>query len=880
MSSTEQWSNLIKNPYEAGDDNDVEIPDNVMDLLNSRSNSNGLGSSGYGGHEYPLPDENFESFNPIMNVNIEDFLTKELKDLDIPVLPKDELSKLDLDMFPGAEIDWNVVNDNDNDASAGENGNGGAGAPSITPRKLMPGGGGMRANHKKQASGTAIFGFTQHNKSLSIGSMTVNMDDKKQAFLQQQQEKILQSQEASQPADMEMSETIMQQQKELQLALQRQKEMNEKLENQLRMNKMQQEQLQRALEAQQLSLPQVPTIPDSTPARPQTSIIITSNGKNGKYQFPPPSSESSSQQRTTDTAKQDEPHNKDSNKLYPVQNGNGLLSPYSRASVNGSPQRRRQQNYEGVEEHRNHLAPPMNFSISSTSTVGNSTDQLLKMSKYFEELTENQNQDQVSSNGFGYNKKTSSRPPITPQDQVYDNPKTPSMHCNYKNSSTSYDGLETSDDMNSNSNNNNSLKPSGSNKHFARDSTISTASTIPMQCEDDQDSDHMQHAPSLGLGITLNSRVQLKKPPQLQVMPMIPGSSETTPLKQKQSPQNQFTGQLNQENNMPVKHAFQHTPTKKLIFDKTVTTSLRPDARNGHHLASSGNTGVGVISRDEKDEPECEFVQAQTPSPILRSQERFECITESPVHFQYNQFDLGLMGSLGHMGSLGPPGSAASHNQSAMSLNGSPVVSGGRNGKRYGMLPREEIDKYILELGPKQFQCKFKDCQKHFNRRYNARTHIQTHLCDRPYKCDFAGCHKAFVRNHDLLRHKKSHLEKGHSCAGCGKKFHSEDSLAKHQERKGHVGTIDDDDDDEQQEQQEQEDNDRDNDNSFDYYGHVDATASALSSPTRQTGSQVRKPVSPKKMPNVIRENIQRGHNVAALRMQEQLTYNQSSTGH
>ena len=853
MSSTEQWSNLIKNPYDVVDGNNGEISENMMDLLNSRNNSNNLGSV-YGGQDYPLPDEAFENFNPVMDINIEEFLTKELRDLDIPVLPKDELSKLDLEMFPGNGLDWNVVNDND--ASVGV-GNVNTEIPSITPRKLMPGGG-AAGNHKKKPSGTAIFGFAQHNKSLSIGSMTINLDEKKQAFLQQEQQKLLQAQQASQPAEIKMSETIMQQQKELQLALQRQKEMNEKLEDQLRMNKLQQEQLQRALEAQQMTLNQVSSIPTTTPVRPETSIIITSNGKNGKYQFPPPSSDDSSQQRQMgERTKLDESPNKDVNKVYGVGAGNGLLSPFSRASVNGSPHRRRQHNYDGVENGNNRLAPPMNFSISSTSTVGNNTEQLLKMSKYFQELTDNQSRG--PSNCAVYNKKSSNRPPITPQDQIYDNPKTPSMNCNYKHTTRSDDGLETASSIDSNINNKNSHQ----NKHFARDSTISTASTIPMQSEDDHESEQTQQQPSLGLGITLNSRVQLKKPPQLQIMPMIPGSSETTPLKQKQSPDRQFSNKLNSEN-MPVKHSFQHTPTKKLIFDKTVTTSLRPDDRKGQNarniiLASrdgeedmkSGR--LTNMNNGNNDEPECEFVQAQTPSPILRSQERFDCIAESPVHFPYNQHnhvDLGL----------GP-----NHNGIGLNtnLNTSPMVSGGRNGKRYGMLPREQIDKYILEIGPKQFQCKFKDCQKRFNRRYNARTHIQTHLCDRPYKCDFPGCQKAFVRNHDLLRHKKSHLEKGYSCAGCGKKFHSEDSLVKHQERKSHEGRLD------EEDLCNQEQN-----HDLDYYDHLD------SSPIRLNGgNQIRKPVSPKKVPNVIRENIQRGHTTAALRVQEQLTYNQTTTG-
>ena len=863
MNNTEQWTSLIKTPYDIDGDNNDGSPENMHSMLSSRNTNNSINPPGstdsgsgsdFQSKEYPLPDDNFENFNPMMDINIEDFLTKELKDLDIPMLPKNELSKLDLDMFPNSDLSWNVVNDNDTLANSG-NINGTNDNSGITPRKLMPGQN-QNGYHRKQPSGTAIFGFSQHNKSLSIGAMTINVDETKKAMMQRQQ------QESEQP-DIKMNETLMQQQRELQMALQRQKEMNEKLEEQLRMNKLQQEQLQRALEAQQMTLEQVSSIPaNATPVRPDTSIIVTSNGKNGKYQFPPRDPVNPSANRPIDKSKpnmeyEDKNNNGNGGRSSRNNNngaaGNGLLSPFSRASINGSPHRRRNHNYDNIEPGNNNLTLPINFSISSTSTVGNSSEQMLKMSKYFRELTDDGKQ--RSSSLSSSNNKSSSRSPITPQDQIYDNPKTPSLRCNHTQTCRSDDGTinpknnNTDTGMNENidtgsSSSNNHASHSSSNinqrrgKHAARDSTVSTASTIPMQGDDDQCSQtyspqqpHLQQS-SVGLGLTLDSRLQLKKPPQLQMLPTIPGSSETTPLKSKQSPQRPSQYQTN---NMPVKHSFQHTPTKELIFNNAPNISLQPENNRRH----SQTLGSGLSQQQQQmddDEPEFKFVQAQTPSPILRSQERFDCIAESPVHLQYH------------------------HNNQLGIGSSSPAASGGRNGKRYGMLPREEIDKYILELGPKQFQCKFKDCQKMFNRRYNARTHIQTHLCDRPYKCDYPGCQKAFVRNHDLLRHKKSHLDKMYSCGGCDKRFHSEDALTKHQERKGHEGKY-----------IAGEDEEEDDDAGYDYGYMSEGPAHILSSPVR--GNQIRKPVSPKKVPNTIRENIQRDHTGAALRMQEQLNY-------
>ena len=748
MSSTDQWSNLIKNPYEIDTD-----ADEMINLFDGRSESNSNSHEIRYDNQPPLPDDHFENFSPNMDINIEDFLTKELKDLDIPVLSKDDLPKLDLEMFSNS-LDWNSINDNARSnqfMSANEN--------SITPRKLIP-------SHKKQPSGTAIFGFTSHNKALSIGSKTINVEDLKQAYP---------------PAEMRVNEAIIRQQMELQLALERQKEMNQKLEEQLRMNKLQQEQLQRALEAQQLTIKQS-SVAATTPLRKNHNIIITSNGKNGNYQFPPPSEEklitSNSKNSKGQSSSKDSTGQQNSNSPSDY-GGSGLLSPLSRASINGSPHRRRQPTGNVTDNSKPNFSVnangklPGNFSISSTSTIGN-TDQFERMSKYFEELT------QTGTSSFP---KLSSRSPITPQDQIYDNPKTPSLRSAMSASSTK-DGP----------------------KHFARDSTVSTASTIPMLNEDDDGSspgrlsnERSQYKSTLGLGIRNNGKndkessgtnsenvsgFQLKKPPHLQMMPTIPGSSETTPLK-KPPPFN-----------MPVKHSFQHTPTKELIF--TNTTSLQPVPLIYHEQ----NKPTSSFRKLSVEEPECEFVQAQTPSPILRSQERFDSFNgprdfgSSPVY----QF-------------------------------GSPIhlSEGGRAGKRSNMLPREEIDKYIIELGPKSFQCKFKDCEKFFNRRYNARTHIQTHLCDRPYRCDFDGCQKAFVRNHDLLRHKKSHFEKSHSCS-CGKKFKSEDLLIKHKDKKGCTSL-------------------------------------------HNAGNQIRKPISPKKITNTVRDNLERDHNAATLRMQHQLTY-------
>lgn len=99
--------------------------------------------------------------------------------------------------------------------------------------------------------------------------------------------------------------------------------------------------------------------------------------------------------------------------------------------------------------------------------------------------------------------------------------------------------------------------------------------------------------------------------------------------------------------------------------------------------------------------------------------------------------------------------------------------------KKTSLLPPGELDKYWE--GPdenKAFTCTFANCGKKFTRRYNVRSHIQTHLSDRPFICNF--CPKSFVRQHDLNRHVKSHMVSSHCKCKCGREFTRVEGYRKH----------------------------------------------------------------------------------------------------
>lgn len=99
--------------------------------------------------------------------------------------------------------------------------------------------------------------------------------------------------------------------------------------------------------------------------------------------------------------------------------------------------------------------------------------------------------------------------------------------------------------------------------------------------------------------------------------------------------------------------------------------------------------------------------------------------------------------------------------------------------KKTSLLPPGELDRYWE--GPdenKIFTCTYEGCGKKFTRRYNVRSHIQTHLSDRPFTCSY--CPKSFVRQHDLNRHVKSHLVAKHCRCKCGKEFTRVEGYKRH----------------------------------------------------------------------------------------------------
>lgn len=89
-----------------------------------------------------------------------------------------------------------------------------------------------------------------------------------------------------------------------------------------------------------------------------------------------------------------------------------------------------------------------------------------------------------------------------------------------------------------------------------------------------------------------------------------------------------------------------------------------------------------------------------------------------------------------------------------------------------------------------EFKCEY--CSNVYTKRYNLKSHLLTHMVDRPFKCEVCGT--GFIRHSDYRRHTSTHTgEKRHFCSGvlksgdrwgCGKSFLRADILSNHHKSK------------------------------------------------------------------------------------------------
>jgi len=70
-------------------------------------------------------------------------------------------------------------------------------------------------------------------------------------------------------------------------------------------------------------------------------------------------------------------------------------------------------------------------------------------------------------------------------------------------------------------------------------------------------------------------------------------------------------------------------------------------------------------------------------------------------------------------------------------------------------------------------------CQKEFLKYYQMKSHLRTHMTEKPFKCEY--CTRAFCRKHDLARHVRIHTgDTPYICSNCFKGFARSDACTRH----------------------------------------------------------------------------------------------------
>ncbi|CCH58194.1 hypothetical protein TBLA_0A03960 [Henningerozyma blattae CBS 6284] len=712
--------------------------------------------------QYHSYDTNYYQFD--------DLISKELNDLDIPLpitMLKDNSNHNDQKLLPSMiefdndpsllnhninendlipDLDWNQLQLDVLDDSNFQSINN-------ATDSLLNSSHQRKKSHKRGPSGTAIFGFTNHNKTLSISSLAntfpknpytpIDLKDNNlptghSPFWNIPQHSINIDQNSNISSKLSgslknsdinesMTHSLIKQQENLLLALEKQKKLNKKLEQQLLENRLEQQKLETVFKtsydksventlnnhttgiSEQDTLKLNSRENDSTPLRPTSispsrrivtsnpddAIIVTTDSKTGKYQFPPP------------------------NMVSPP--------PMTNTLYNGSPAKR------GVQKSRSNMDnsyhSPIPFSLKYPNSIYSSSDMKDWKEEDYSEL----------SNSFkNTNNKLQSEDPIAKEELD-------SFNYQQQQQLQLQSSIELSEKQDSLPNLKFFNKNDPSTGHYKNTSIFSTASTIPQIRQDD--SYRSSDEDILGLGIQMpNQLLNIETPPTQ--------NNEFANLEENlQSDINDdLQGNNLNKGKLPIKYTFQNTPIKNLILFLNKPPS---------NFKESNFKDPNLLGIDP-------YMAPTTPTGLSQKYPAFNNNNNHNIQTPKTK-------------SLTFPEAENSQiitNEYTNNLEASPI----KITRKLTTLPRGSIDKYVKELPDKLFECLYPKCHKIFKRRYNIRSHIQTHLEDRPYICDFDGCNKAFVRNHDLVRHKKSHGDKILSCK-CGKKFANESDLIIHKNK-------------------------------------------------------------------------------------------------
>lgn len=261
---------------------------------------------------------------------------------------------------------------------------------------------------------------------------------------------------------------------------------------------------------------------------------------------------------------------------------------------------------------------------------------------------------------------------------------------------------------------------------------------------------------------------QLSVQPEAFSPKMDPYFSYTSPLTPDATP-------LKSSFDFPM-YSNEHTPTKSQSFSYP-RTPISTEMQRAHSLQ-----GVPMSSPIPS--------RLQIPSPAESSSIPYSemAAMPSPSHVDVNETPSA--GRRQHR-TMSPASSPMSeHEPQAGGLSEVDLDARVRASVRNTGISSEKIAEYISGPDSKdgKYVCMYDGCNCRFGRKENIKSHVQTHLDDRPYQCDV--CDKLFVRGHDLKRHLKTHTGKKPFECLCGASFARHDALTRHRQRDMCVGGV------------------------------------------------------------------------------------------
>lgn len=247
-------------------------------------------------------------------------------------------------------------------------------------------------------------------------------------------------------------------------------------------------------------------------------------------------------------------------------------------------------------------------------------------------------------------------------------------------------------------------------------------------------------------------------------------STDTSPLTPDTTP-------MKSSFDFPMMCSIEQTPIKSQSFSipRTPVSSEMQRAHSLQDVPTSSPVQAKHQMPSPADSPSVSFSEmAAMPSPQNPN------VSETPSMDEHQQRSMSPASS--------PPKPAAgpqAENMSEADLDARVKTSFRNTG-----VTSEQIAEYVSGPDPKdgKYVCMFEDCNSRFGRKENIKSHVQTHLDDRPYQCDV--CEKLFVRGHDLKRHLKTHTGKKPYECRCGASFARHDALSRHRQRDMCVGGV------------------------------------------------------------------------------------------